>query len=604
MDISSLTPSQASALSQLRDLTNGGDDEVAMDVLSSVDWDIQRAAEIIFDGQAGGSSSSRAGSSRTTSTTTRGNLEDSYGRRYEEFNVDDSEQGLLRPREPPRQSTSVLSLITYPLHLISSLVRFIFNFLRIPLPYIPFLSLNFYRRASGRTAVRRAGGGIERWIRELEEETGAICAGASGSVDATGVQVNPSVDTASDEAGPSVLTSRHTADRPGSSKLLPPFQLGTYDSILRSCQSSFRIGCIVLVSAEHDSTAEFKSSTLTNNEFVQLLVENDIICWGGDIRDKEAYEASMKLGATTYPFVAFIGMQPSRNFTSSSGSHSTTASQSTPALTVLSRHLGASSCTSSALITHLRDTLLPRVKPYLDRTRAQREAVERERARERELREAQDRAFEETKRRDKERILRKMEEEKAELQRKQAEEDQKRKEHEMLERERLQALERAEERDRWRAWFRQTLPVESNAKESIRIAVRMPDGRRLMRRFDVHSDTLDTLYAYVDTELVSTSVSSSSLPSSSYSFDTLHKLLSSHVPKPNEWWGFVLVSAYPRQPIPWSPNTRLGDLKALSGGQLVVEMVHSRILKNGGKGKSKDNTQEEDEYETESSDED
>ncbi|KAJ3998837.1 hypothetical protein F5050DRAFT_1886836 [Lentinula boryana] len=599
-DTSSLTPSQTRALNQLRDLTNGGDDEVAMGVLSSVDWDVQRAAEMIFDGQIG-TSSSRAGSNRAGASGTRGNLEDSVGRRYEEFDVDDSEQGLLRPREPPRQSASILSLITYPLHLISSLVRFIFNFLRIPLPYIPFLSLNFYRRASGRTTIRRAGGGIERWIRELEEETGAICAGSSGSVDATGVQVNASMDVSA-EAGPSSLTSRHAATGSGPDKLLPPFQLGTYDSILRLCQSSFRIGCIVLVSAEHDSTAEFKSSTLTNNELVRILVENDVICWGGDIRDKEAYEAGMKLGATTYPFVAFIGMQPSRNFASSSGSTSTTASQSNPALTVLSRHLGASACASSALITHLRETLLPRVKPYLDRTRAQREAVERERTRERELREAQDRAFEETKLRDKERILRKIEEEKAELQRKQAEENQRRVEKELLEQQRVEALEQAEARDRWRTWFRQTLPVEPTGNETIRIAVRMPDGRRLMRRFNVYADTLDTLYAFVDTELVSTSVSSSSSPPSSYSFETLHTILSSHIPKPNEWWGFILVSAYPREPVPWSPNTLLGDIKALSGGQLVVEMVNLRVFGNGGKGKGK--AQDEDGYETESSDED
>ncbi|KAJ3907315.1 hypothetical protein F5879DRAFT_942393 [Lentinula edodes] len=599
-DLTSLTPSQTRALGQLRDLTNGGDDEVAMGVLRSVDWDVQRAAEMIFDGQTG-AESSRTGESRNN-ISSRVNLEDSQGRRYEEFDVDDSEQGLLRPREPPRQPISILSLITYPLHLISSLVRFIFNLLRIPLPYIPFLSLNFYRRTPGRTTVRRAGGGIERWIRELEEETGAICAGSADNVDATGVQVNTSA-----EAGPSTLTSRHTsATGSGSSKLLPPFQLGTYDSILRLCQSSFRIGCIILVSAEHDSTAEFKDTTLTNDELVQILVDNNIVCWGGDIRDKEAYEAGLKLGATTYPFVAFIGMQPSRNFTSSSGSTTTTASQSTPALTVLSRHLGASACTSSALTTHLRETLLPRVKPYLDRTRMQREAVERERTRERELREAQDRAFEETKRRDKERILKKMEEEKVELQRKQAEEDQRRMENELRERQRIEAQEQTEERDRWRTWFRKVLPAEPNATETIRIAIRMPDGRRLMRKFDMHEDTLDTLYAYVDTELVSTSVSSSSSSSSSYSFETLHTLLSTRVPKTNEWWGFTLVSAYPRQLIPWSPNTLLGNIKAVSGGQLVVEIVNSRVngdRKNaGGKGKGK--AQDEDEYETESSDED
>ena len=39
--ISSLTPSQAAALEQLQVITNGGDPDVAMDVLASVGWDVQ-----------------------------------------------------------------------------------------------------------------------------------------------------------------------------------------------------------------------------------------------------------------------------------------------------------------------------------------------------------------------------------------------------------------------------------------------------------------------------------------------------------------------------------------------------------------------------------
>ena len=38
---SSLTPSQAAALEQLQAITNGGDRDVAIDVLASVDWDVQ-----------------------------------------------------------------------------------------------------------------------------------------------------------------------------------------------------------------------------------------------------------------------------------------------------------------------------------------------------------------------------------------------------------------------------------------------------------------------------------------------------------------------------------------------------------------------------------
>jgi hypothetical protein len=42
-----LEPNQLEALNQLRDLTNGGDDDVAIGVLSSVDWDVQ-VSTVIF----------------------------------------------------------------------------------------------------------------------------------------------------------------------------------------------------------------------------------------------------------------------------------------------------------------------------------------------------------------------------------------------------------------------------------------------------------------------------------------------------------------------------------------------------------------------------
>lgn len=39
--ISSLTPSQTAAFEQLQAITNGGDPDVAIGVLASVDWDVQ-----------------------------------------------------------------------------------------------------------------------------------------------------------------------------------------------------------------------------------------------------------------------------------------------------------------------------------------------------------------------------------------------------------------------------------------------------------------------------------------------------------------------------------------------------------------------------------
>ncbi|KAH9942680.1 hypothetical protein B0H21DRAFT_750606 [Amylocystis lapponica] len=41
MDLDSLSPTQKDALSQLQALMNGGDQDVAIGVLETVDWDVQ-----------------------------------------------------------------------------------------------------------------------------------------------------------------------------------------------------------------------------------------------------------------------------------------------------------------------------------------------------------------------------------------------------------------------------------------------------------------------------------------------------------------------------------------------------------------------------------
>lgn len=87
MSSHNLTPSQTHALSQLQDLTNTGredDPEELIGVLTAVDWDVAKAAEIIFDGSGGGG---HAGPSIRSS-------------RYQEFDIDDSEQSsVLRARD-------------------------------------------------------------------------------------------------------------------------------------------------------------------------------------------------------------------------------------------------------------------------------------------------------------------------------------------------------------------------------------------------------------------------------------------------------------------------------------------------------------------------
>ena len=160
------------------------------------------------------------------------------------------------------------------------------------------MGLNFYRTRQFRAPSR---GGPDRWLRELEEETGAISIGRLKQPRGTTSSFNT-------EPGQSSLTSRRTNGQiEDGRKLLPDFTISTYEEMLRLCQREMKIGCVILVSEEHDDVLEFKRyntfqinfaiaylsfsvrSTLTDSAFVKTLCDNDIIVWGGDVRDQEAW---------------------------------------------------------------------------------------------------------------------------------------------------------------------------------------------------------------------------------------------------------------------------------------------------------------------------
>ena len=187
--------------------------------------------------------------------------------RIEAFELDDSEQGPLLSgagagfgpnRRPPNQPRFVLSLrtiyalLTFPFGVISNIFRFIFGVLHISLPR-SFATLNFLS-ARGHSAIHRQlpedpRSVTDRWVRTLEEETGAVCVGRNRhEAAATGV-AGPSM------ASTSTLRSRGDVT---TSLVLPDFFLGSYEEAMGVCQRQLKIGCIILVSDEHQDTAKFK----------------------------------------------------------------------------------------------------------------------------------------------------------------------------------------------------------------------------------------------------------------------------------------------------------------------------------------------------------
>ena len=98
----------------------------------------------------------------------------------------------------------------------------------------------------------------------LQEKAGAVC--ISQSANKRREQSNGH-SVATGIAGPSKVTQHKGALEEGSGrgvqgdlKLLPDFFLGGYEEFARTCQREIKIGCVVIVSDEHDDVPEFKRS--------------------------------------------------------------------------------------------------------------------------------------------------------------------------------------------------------------------------------------------------------------------------------------------------------------------------------------------------------
>jgi FAS-associated factor 2 len=109
--------------------------------------------------------------------------------------------------------------------------------------------------------------GPERWLRELEEETGAISMGrlkairgiSSGvGIGGTSLDSRGGANAGASTSGAKSANGKVTIEFEDGRKYLPDFAICTYEELLKTCQREMKVGCVVLVSDEHDDVPEFK----------------------------------------------------------------------------------------------------------------------------------------------------------------------------------------------------------------------------------------------------------------------------------------------------------------------------------------------------------
>ncbi|SJX62883.1 uncharacterized protein SRS1_13710 [Sporisorium reilianum f. sp. reilianum] len=534
--------SQQDAIASLRSVLQSSgnsapDDEILATLLEVEGWDITRAARLVEEDttaerRRSGADDETIARSFAQDPRIRGSMDFDQSMMYDTSRRQTFDNGTgapsgrpggagLRPYSRAADNSGSMGVaqmiwtaLTFPLSLASSLLLFLARILRIRALFPSLFGGGTASRSLGRSDPHTC---AETFVRELEEQTGAT-------------------------TSRSVVHTQDSGSRAPPPKRLPPFFVGGYADALRAAKEQIKILAIVLVSREHGDVDRFKQNTLTDSDLVELLSRDDFIVWGGDVREREAYQVATTLQASTYPFVAFIALQPSRSASRGAAS----SSSSSPRAAVLSRLEGSpASATSAATIaSHISDILLPRTRTYLDRLRAEK----RRREMERQLRAEQDRAYQEASRRDAERITQRREQERLkalEAQRLREEQEQ----QEQLQR----------KRQAWQKWALDHLvPAEpSSSSESVRLSFRLPSGKTLIRRF-APTHTVAAVFAFVEASSISAEGGGSSQKPEGYEHE----------------YRFSLVTGYPRKRIEMVElgGQQLKDVEGLAkGASLIVE---------------------------------
>ncbi|KAI1403160.1 hypothetical protein F4819DRAFT_506839 [Hypoxylon fuscum] len=249
-----------------------------------------------------------------------------------------------------------------------------------------------------------------------------------------------------------------------------PFYEGGFAQALDLAKKELKFLLVVLMSPEHDDTESFTRETLLAPEVVAFVNDpaNNVVLWGGNVLDSEAYQVAAEYNCTKYPFSCLVCLTPKEGSTR---------------MSIVKRLAGP--LAPPAYLAELQ-TAINKYAPDLAGVRHERAAHDLARN----LRTEQDSAYERSLARDRERARQRREAEAAAALAAQRA------------REQAEAAElRAVQREQWKRWRATTIAPEPEpaAKDVVRLALKMPDGGagRVVRRF-ASATTMEELYAYVE----------------------------------------------------------------------------------------------------------
>ena len=245
-----------------------------------------------------------------------------------------------------------------------------------------------------------------------------------------------------------------------------PFFEGGYAQALDQAKKDLKFLLVVLMSPEHDDTSAFVHDALLSDRIQQYVNDpSRFLLWVGDVRDAEAYEVSTALHCTKFPFTAVIAHDPKVGSTS---------------MLVIDRIVGLMDA----------NTYLAGLQKAVNSHEAQLADLRATRSEQnfsRNIREAQDTAYERSLAADRER-----------KRAKEAAEAEARATAKLKEEAADAAETKAANQLQWRRWRASRIaPEPEQGPDIVRIALKMPEAARIMRRFR-GGDTIEELYAFVE----------------------------------------------------------------------------------------------------------
>ncbi|KAK8178050.1 UBX domain-containing protein [Phyllosticta citrichinensis] len=490
VDIGQLSDDQQTALQQFTAVTDQSV-ETAVPLLQRCQWNVQIAISRHFDGEPAEPAIPEEPVPVPQDTRRRETLANGFGRSTAlgRRNLEPAPRVVAQPEhQVTQQAPLILSLALFPFRFAYNIISKLFNFFFYLFPFLP--------RLIGTRAAPHA---------RRRDTSGRR-------------PLNPR-DTAA-------RFIREFEEEYGAHEI--PFFEGGYAQAFDLAKKELKFLLVVLVSPEHDDTTSFVRETLLSPDVVAFIKNpaNNMVVWAGNVQDSEAYQVSNALNCTKFPFAALIVHTPSVSST---------------AMSTVARIVGPTPPTT--FMSRLQTAMAQNSEP-LNRARATR--AEQQAARN--IRQAQDTAYERSLAQDRERARRRREEEEAQRR------------AEQQEREKQEAKEReARNLAAWRAWRAHSIANEPgpDVKDAVRISLRMPSGDRVVRRFAPDAD-MEELYAFVECYEVLQQQQEASLDGAEKPEAYAHE------------YKFVLVSPMPREEFALQKG---GSIKQRIGrsGNLIVE---------------------------------